>query len=255
MVYFVGAGCGAKDLITVRGAGLLARAKVIIYAGSLINSELLEYAAEDCEQYDSGIMNLEEILAVIEAAEAQGKMTVRLHSGDPSLYGAIREQMAELDKRAIAYEICPGVSAMSGAAAAVKAEYTPAGVSQTLIITRMEGKTAVPDREKMSSLAAHGASMAIFLSTGLLREVEAELMAGGYDPGSRAAIVYKASWPEEKVLDCTVSTLYETAKRNGIERTALILVGEFLTKKGGRSKLYDDNYPTHYQRMRGTEGR
>lgn len=247
MVHFVGAGCGAPDLITVRGARLIAEADVVIYAGSLVNPELLRCAKEGCELHDSARMTLEQVLAVIRAAEEAGKTTVRLHTGDPSLYGAVREQFDALDVLGIAYDVCPGVSALSGAAAALKAEYTLPEVSQTLIITRMEGRTPVPEREKLRALAAHGASMALFLSAGLLERVQAELLAGGYAPDTPAAIVYKASWPEERVFRCRVDELAAVAARNGIRKTALIVVGAFLGEGHARSRLYAPDFSTEFR--------
>ena len=176
MVNFVGAGCGAADLITVRGLRLIKEADVIIYAGSLVNPELLKDAKKDCAVYDSAKMTLEQVLAVMKQAEAEGKKTVRLHTGDPSLYGAIREQMDALSEAGISFEVCPGVSSFSGAAASLKAELTLPGVSQTVILTRMAGRTSVPERESFRSLAAHHATMAVFLSAGLLKEMEEELL-------------------------------------------------------------------------------
>lgn len=247
MVHIIGAGCGAVDLITVRGKKYLEEADVIIYAGSLVNKELLQYAKEGCALYDSAEMTLEEVLAVIEGAEAEHKMTVRLHSGDPALYGAIGEQMREFDARGIAYDITPGVSAFSGAAAALKTEYTLPDVSQTVIITRASGKTVVPESENLRSLASHGATMVLFLSTGLLNRVSEELIAGGFSPDAPAAIVYKASWDDEKICRCTVSTLEETAKANHITKTALITVGGFLDSEFSRSKLYDPTFTTEFR--------
>lgn len=254
MVHFIGAGCGAADLITLRGKKYLEEADVIIYAGSLVNPDLLQYAKSGCEILDSAYMTLEEVIEKTAAAEAEGKMTARLHSGDPSLYGAIREQMTELDKRGIRYDVCPGVSAFSGAAAALKAEYTLPAVSQTVIISRMAGRTAVPERESIRSLAAHGSTMVLFLSTGLLKELSAELAAGGVSPDTPAAIVYKASWPDEKICPCTVETLAEIAEKNGITKTALILVGGFLGETFSRSRLYDPTFTTEYREATVTEG-
>lgn len=248
MVNFVGAGCGAADLITLRGKKLLENADVIIYAGSLVNPELLQYAKADCEIHNSAYMTLEEVISVIENAEKVGKNTVRLHTGDPSVYGAIREQMDRLDKLSIAYEICPGVSSFCGAAAALKAEYTLPGVSQTVIITRMAGRTAVPERESIESLAAHGSTMVIFLSAGMLSELSRRLLSGGYRPETPAAIVYKASWADEKICRCTVATLPETAEKNGIKKTALITVGEFLGSNYELSRLYDKSFETEFRR-------
>ena len=248
MIHFVGAGCGAADLITVRGKALLEQADVIIYAGSLVNPALLEYKKEGCRVYNSAKMTLEEVLAVMLDAEAAGLSTVRLHTGDPCLYGAIREQMDELDKRGVDYDYCPGVSAFSGAAAALKMEYTLPEVSQSVVITRMAGRTAVPERESVRSFAAHGATMILFLSAGLLRETQAELLAGGYGPDTPAAIVYKASWPDERTCLCTVSTLADCAKENSISKTALIIVGDAVQQSGyARSRLYDPTFSTEYR--------
>ena len=244
MIYFVGAGSGAPDLITVRGANLIARADVIVYAGSLVNPELLSGRKEGCEVYDSSKMTLEEVLAVMVPAAREGKTVVRLHTGDPCVYGAHREQMDALDTEGIPYEVCPGVSSFCGAAAALKAEYTLPGVSQTVILTRMEGRTPVPERERIEALAAHGASMVIFLSAGRLGELSGRLIEGGYSPDTPAAIVYKATWPEEKVVRTTVSGLEDAARREGITKTALITVGGFLGGGYERSKLYDPAFTT-----------
>lgn len=247
MIHFVGAGPGAADLITLRGQRLLESADVIVYAGSLVNPALLEAAKPECACHNSASMTLEAVLAVLREAHANGQEAVRLHSGDPSLYGAIREQMDALDALDIPYDITPGVSAMNAAAACLHAEYTLPDVSQTVIVTRMAGRTAVPEKERMASLAAHGATMVIFLSTGLLADLETELMEGGYAADSPAAIVYKASWPDEKAYPCTVSTLAKTARAHALTRTALILVGGFLGDVYRRSKLYDPTY-THLYR-------
>lgn len=248
MIHFVGAGCGAADLITVRGKGLLEGADVIIYAGSLVNPALLQYKKDGCRVYDSARMTLEEVLSVMLDAEAAGLSTVRLHTGDPCLYGAIREQMDELDRHGIPYDYCPGVSAFSGAAAALKMEYTLPDISQSVVITRMAGRTPVRPQESVRSFAAHGATMVLFLSAGLLRETQDELLAGGYGPDTPAAIVYKASWPDEKTVLCTVSTLYDRARESGISKTALIIVGDAVKQSGyARSKLYDPTFSTEYR--------
>lgn len=248
MVNFVGAGCGAADLITVRGKSLIEQADVIIYAGSLVNPQLLEYAKKDCEIHNSAYMTLEQVIDVIKAAEHEEKMTVRLHTGDPSLYGAIREQMDRLNELGIEYDICPGVSSFCGAAAALRAEYTLPDVSQTVIITRMAGRTPVPAKESIAALAAHNATMVIFLSTGLLKELSAELIRGGYKPDTPAAIVYKASWADQKVCRCTVKDLAQTAADNGITKTALICVGYFLGNDYSLSKLYDKSFETEFRK-------
>lgn len=247
MIHFIGAGPGAADLITVRGARLLREADVIIYAGSLVNPALLENKKENCAIYDSASMTLEDVIDVMKATEASGGTTVRLHTGDPSLYGAIREQMDRLDELEIAYDVTPGVSSFSGAAAALEAEYTLPEVSQSVIITRMAGRTPVPEREKLSKMASHGCTMVLFLSTGLLEDVERELMEGGYEPDTPAAIVYKATWPEQRVYRCTVSTLARTAKENQVTKTALITVGGFLSGQYERSKLYDPGFTHGYR--------
>lgn len=247
MVHIVGAGCGAPDLITVRGKKQIEEADVIIYAGSLVNPELLSYARPECEIYDSAEMTLEETTDVIAKAERSGKTTVRLHTGDPSIYGAIAEQMREMDKLGISYDITPGVSAFSGAAASMKTEYTLPGVSQTVILTRVSGRTDVPEAERLRSLASHGTTLILYLSTGLLGKVTEELTAGGYLPDSPAAIIYKASWPDEKIFRCTVGTLEKTAADNGITKTALITVGGFLESDFFRSRLYDPAWTTEFR--------
>lgn len=244
MVNFVGAGPGAADLITVRGRNLVEKADVIIYAGSLVNPEILRYAKKDCEIYNSARMTLEEVIEVMERAESENKNTVRLHTGDPSIYGAIREQMDELDKAGIKYEICPGVSSMFGAAAALKAEYTLPGVSQTVIVTRMAGRTPVPKLEDIALLAQHKATIVIFLSAGMLKELSKKLMDGGLEADTPAAIVYKSTWEDEKTVITTVSRLAEAAEENNIRKTALITVGDFLSDKYDRSELYNPSF-TH----------
>ena len=192
MIYFIGAGPGAADLITVRGANLLKKADVIIYAGSLVNEALLEYAKEECKIYNSAHMTLEEVIEVMK--EFKGKEIVRLHTGDPCIYGAIREQMDILDSLGITYESVPGVSSFIGAAAALNAEYTLPNVSQTVILTRMAGRTPVPEKEEITKLASHGATMVVFLTSTMLKELSEKLMEGGYSADTPAAIVYKATW-------------------------------------------------------------
>ncbi len=245
MIYFVGAGSGAPDLITVRGANLIKKADVIVYAGSLVNPEVLNDRKETCKIYNSAKMTLEEVMQVMIEAERQGKFVVRLHTGDPCVYGAHREQMDWLDKEGISYEICPGVSSFCGAAAALKAEYTLPDVSQTVILTRMEGRTPVPPKEKIELLAAHNATMVIFLSAGRLKELSKRLIEGGYSKDTPAAIVYKATWSDEKVIYTTVSRLYEDGK--DITKTALITVGNFLGNEYNRSKLYDPSFTTEFR--------
>ena len=247
MVHFVGAGPGAPDLITLRGAELLKQADVIIYAGSLVNPALLDMAREDCEIHNSAKMTLEQVIDVMKQAEAAGKTTVRLHTGDPCVYGAIREQMDALDELGIHYDDVPGVSSFCGAAAALRAEYTLPGVSQSVIITRLAGRTPVPDAESLSSMASHGASMAVFLSSGMLGRVQEELLKGAYTEDTPAALVYKATWPEEKTVRCTVGTLAQAGEAHGISKTALVLVGNFLDSPYEKSKLYDPSFTTEFR--------
>ena len=227
MIHFVGAGPGAPDLLTLRGAELLKNADCVIYAGSLVNPALLAMTKENCRILNSASMTLEQVLSAFREEEQAGGSTVRLHTGDPSVYGAIREQIDALEEEGIPYDVTPGVSSFSGAAAALSAEYTLPGVSQTVILTRMEGRTPVPEGEKLSELSKHGASMVLFLS---------------------AAIVYKATWPEEKVVRCTVGTLAESGRKAGITKTALLLVGDFLGEDYERSKLYDPGFTTGFRK-------
>lgn len=250
MVSFVGAGPGAADLITVRGMHLLEKADVVIYAGSLVNPELLNYCKKDCEIYNSAVMTLEEVIAVMEEAEKRKLFTVRLHTGEPSIYGAVREQMDILEKKGISYESCPGVSACFGAAASLNLEYTLPDVSQSLIITRMEGKTKVPEKESIESFAAHQASMAVYLSTGMLKQLSERLIAGGYQKDTPAAIVYKATWPEEQAYVCTVGQLEETAKAHHITKTALIIVGDIVAHQNyEKSRLYASDFETEFRKQ------
>ena len=248
MIHFVGAGPGAPDLITVRGKQYLEEADVIIYAGSLVNPKLLEYSKDVCTIYNSAKMTLEEVISVMEQAEAEGKTTVRLHTGDPCLYGAIREQMDILDEKGIAYDSCPGVSSFCGAASALNLEYTLPDISQSVIITRMEGRTPVPSRESIQSFAAHHATMVVFLSTGMLEELSRRLVEGGYSEDTPAAIVYKATWPDEKTFVCTVGTLAKTAAENNVTKTALMIIGDVVADAHyERSKLYDPTFTTEFR--------
>ena len=248
MIHFVGAGSGAPDLITIRGKNLLEKADVIIYAGSLVNPQLLEYAKEGCQIYNSALMTLEEVLEVMFKAEEEGKMTVRLHTGDPCLYGAIREQMDVLDEKGIEYDSTPGVSSFCGAASALDLEYTLPDVSQSVIITRMAGRTPVPTKESIESFAAHQATMVVFLSTTMLEELSERLIAGGYSADTPAAIVYKATWEDEKKFICTVGTLAQTARENDIRKTALMIIGDVVTHTHyTRSELYNPAFTTEFR--------
>lgn len=249
MVHFLGAGPGAPDLITIRGQELIREADCIIYAGSLVNPALLEERKEGCQVFDSSGMTLEEVVAEISKQEKEGHETVRLHTGDPCIYGAIREQMDELDKRGIPYDDTPGVSSFCAAAAALNLEYTLPGITQSVILTRMEGRTEVPDREQIRSLAQHGASMVLFLSASMTDRLAEELLAGGYPADTPAALVYKASWPDQKTVVCTVGTLARAAQEAEIEKTALIIISRTLQPDSyQRSQLYHPAFETGFRR-------
>lgn len=246
-ISFVGAGSGAPDLITIRGMNRLKEADVIIYAGSLVNPELLEYAKESCQIYNSASMTLEEVVAVMCEEYQKGRVVVRLHTGDPSLYGAIREQFDYLAQKNIPYEVVPGVSSFVAAAAAIPAEFTLPEVSQTVILTRMAGRTPVPEKESIRSLAAHQASMAIFLSVSMLGALADELIAGGYAATTPVAIVYKASWPDEKIIRTDIQNMTRDAKEANVTKTAQILIGDFLGEQYERSKLYNPEFSHEYR--------
>jgi len=247
MVTFVGAGPGHKELITVKGMKAIQKANCIIFAGSLVNPEILEYASLNCEIYDSSMMTLEQVIEIVLKEEERNHNTVRLHTGDPSIYGAIREQIDLLKKFNISYEIIPGVSSFLGAAAAVGVEYTLPNVSQTVVLTRMQGRTPVPHKEDIVKLASIQASMVIFLSTGMLSELSIKLIEGGYKENSPATIVYKATWPDELIIKTTIKELPVAAKKAGINKTALILVGDFLGDNYDRSLLYHPDFTHAYR--------
>lgn len=251
MVHFVGAGPGAEDLITVRGMNLIGAADVIIYAGSLVNPGLLNYKKEGAIVYDSALMTLDEVIEVMKNSDEADRDVVRLHTGEPSIYGAVREQMDRLDSLGIAYDSCPGVSACFGAASSLNIEYTLSGKSQTLIITRMEGKTSVPEKEQIEELAKHEASMAIYLSSGMLDELTKRLIAGGYDENTPAAIVYKATWSDEKRLVGRLKDIPKMGRENGISRLAVVLVGSAVSQKDYElSRLYAKDYSTGYRKAK-----
>ncbi len=247
MITFVGAGPGAPDLITLRGQRAIAAADLIIYAGSLVNPALLEYRTEGCAVLDSAGMTLEEVVQAMAEAHAKNQRVVRLHTGDPSLYGAIREQMERLEALGIPYDIVPGVSSFLGAAAALKAELTVPGISQTVILTRMPGRTPVPEKEDIAGLAAHRASMAIFLSAAMLEELAAKLIRGGYAASTPAAIVHKATWADERIVRTSLEHLARAAREHGIAKTAMVLVGDFLGPEAERSRLYDPSFSHGYR--------
>jgi len=249
MIHFVGAGCGAKDLITVRGKEHIEKADVIVYAGSLVNKEILTYNTKGAEIYDSAYMTLEEVMDVLITAHNDGKYVVRLHTGDPSMYGAIKEQMDVLRKEEIDYDVTPGVSAAFGAAASLKAEYTLPDVSQTLILTRMSGKTLVPQKESIRSLASHTATMAIYLSASLADELEKELIEGGYSEDTPAAVCVKVSWDDEKIYRCTVGTIAKTTKENNIRKTCIYIIGDSINPESyEKSRLYAADFSTEYRK-------
>ncbi len=248
MIYIVGAGAGDPELITVKGQRLLQTADVVIYAGSLVNPALLKLTKPGTEIHNSASMTLEQVLAVMEKAVAAEKMVVRLHTGDPSIYGAIQEQMDALAKKNIPFEVVPGVSSFLATAAALKQEYTLPGISQTVIITRNEGRTPVPEREKLRSLAAHQATMCIFLSITMLDEVVAELMAGGYAADTPIAIVQRASWPEQKIVRATLATIVAEIQGKNIDRTAMIVVSRCLGADYELSRLYAPEFSHMYRK-------
>ncbi len=246
-ISFVGAGPGDVELITVKGQRLLGEADVIIYAGSLVNPALLALAKQGAAIYNSASMTLDEVIATMEAAVAVGKKVVRLHTGDPSIYGAIQEQMDALEKKKITYDVVPGVSSFLATAAALKCEYTLPDVSQTVIITRLEGRTPVPEKEKLALLASHNATMCIFLSVHMIENVMNELMEGGYTPDTPVAIVQKASWPEQKIFRGTVSTIGAIVTDAKIDRTAMIVVGRCLDSDYALSRLYAPEFAHMYR--------
>ena len=248
MIYFVGAGPGAADLITVRGMKTLEKADIIIYAGSLVNPQLLDYAGPGCRIYDSALMNLEEIIEVMKEGDEAGLNVVRLHTGDPSLYGAIKEQMCELDKLGISYSLCPGVSAYQGAAASLNLEYTLPGKSQTLILTRMEGRTKVPEKERLSDLAAVGATMVLYLSSSLMKEASAQLLEGGYSEDTPVAVVYRATWDDERIIRTNVARVADDMEREGITKHAVVIIGDVLEGDFDYSRLYDAHFTTEYRK-------
>ncbi|MCL0070221.1 precorrin-4 C(11)-methyltransferase [Dehalococcoidia bacterium] len=250
-VYFIGAGPGDPELLTIKGKRIIGQADVIIYADSLIDSRVCSFARSDAKIHKSASLTLDETTDIILSAVKQGKTVARLQSGDPSIYGAIQEQMDLLGKHGIEYEIIPGVSSLFAAGAALKNELTIPGISQTVIITRMEGRTPVPDGERLKSLAAHQATLAIFLSLGMIEKVVQELLEGGYPRKTPAAVVYRASWEDEIVIRATLEDLTERVKAQGIKRQALILVGNSLDpakEEGCRSRLYSENFSHGYRK-------
>lgn len=248
MIHFIGAGPGDPELITVKGRRLIDEADVIIYAGSLVNPAVLEGHKEDAAIYNSALMDLDEVIAVMKEAEAEGKTVARVHTGDPAIYGAHREQMDRLDELGIKYDVTPGVSSAFATAAVLNAEYTMPGKSQTVIFTRMEGRTPMPAGEKLPDLARHHASMIIFLSIGFMDEMVKQLEEGGYEPTTPAAVVYKASWPDQRIIRGTLQDIAEKVREAGIKKTALTVVGDFLGDDYELSKLYDKSFTTEFRK-------
>ncbi len=249
MVHIVGAGPGDAELITLKALKLIQNTDVIIYAGSLINTEILDYRSNKCELYNSASMTLDEVIETINLFNKKNKDIVRLHSGDPSIFGAIREQMDKMDKLNIKYEVVPGVSSFCAAAAVLNKEYTLPNVSQTIILTRMEGRTAVPFMEDISELAKHKATMIIFLSVHMIDKVIEKLLCG-YSKDTPVAVVYRATWQNQKIVKGTLETIAEQIKSENINKTALITVGNFLSDDYELSKLYDSNFEHGYRQLK-----
>ncbi len=246
-VHIVGAGPGDPELITRKGYRLVQEADVVIYAGSLVNPAILEACKEGCEIHNSASMSLDDVLAVTKARVAEGKTVVRLHTGDPAIYGAIQEQMDALKEMGITYDVTPGVSSFLATAAALQQEYTLPNVTQTVIITRMEGRTPMPEKEKLSMLASHGATMCIFLSVQMIDKVAAELIEGGYDKTTPVAIVVKASWPDQRIIRGTLETIADVVAEEGVIRQAMIVVSRVLDTDYELSKLYDKGFAHMYR--------
>lgn len=250
MVYIIGAGPGDPELITVKGLRLLAEADVVIYAGSLVNADLLKNCKQGARIYNSAEMTLDEVLEVIEPAQREGKSVARLHTGDPALYGAIQEQIDALEERGIPFTVIPGVSSFFAAAAAIPHELTLPGVTQTVILTRMGGRTPVPEREKLASLAAHRSTMCIFLSVQQIAGVVEQLLTGGYLPETPVVVAEKASWPEQRLVRGQLSTIAAAVQEAGITKTALIMVGDVFGAEYERSRLYDPGFSHGFRKAR-----
>lgn len=246
-IYFVGAGPGDKELITIKGYKVLSKADIVIYAGSLVNPQLLDYCKEGCEIYDSAYMNLDEIIQIMKSGAEKDKIVVRLQTGDISIYGSIREQSEELKKLGIEYESIAGVSSFLGAAASMGIEYTVPEISQSLIITRMEGRTPVPELESLDKFAYHKTSMAIFLSVQNIDKVTKKLIIGGYEKDTPVAVIYKATWEDEQLVYGNLENIAQKVNEAGIKKTALILVGRFLGDEYNYSKLYDKYFSHEYR--------
>lgn len=247
MVTFIGAGPGDPELLTIKGKKRIDEADVIIYAGSLVNPQVLADAKKDAKIYNSATMNLDEVIEVMKDAEEKGLKTARVHTGDPAVYGAHREQMDRLDALGISYEVIPGVSSFLATAAVLKKEYTLPGVSQTVILTRMEGRTPMPPKEKLLDLAKHNATMIIFLSVGMLDEMS-EILRQAYREETPVAVVYKATWEDQKIVYGDLTNIAQRVKEAGIQKTALTVVGDFLGDEYELSRLYDKTFTTEFRK-------
>jgi len=245
-VYFIGAGPGDPELITVKGTKAIQQAGIVIYAGSLVNPEILRYASENAEIFNSASMDLEEVLQVMERGAREGKVVARVHTGDPAIYGAIQEQMDALDEKGITYQVIPGVSSFLAAAAALEQEYTLPGVTQTVILTRLEGRTPVPEKERLAELAKHRTTLCIFLSVHAISEVAAQLCEG-YAEDTPVAVIQKASWPDQKIVRGTLADIADKVAEAGISKTALIIVGDVFRGRYEKSKLYDPGFNHGYR--------
>lgn len=248
MISFVGAGPGNVDLITVKGRRLLEEADIVIYAGSLVSKDHLDFCKEGCQKFNSASMTLEDVIETMEESIQKGLKVVRLHTGDPTIYGAIREQMDMLDEKGILYEVVPGVSSFTAACSSIKKEFTLPDVSQTIILTRIEGRTPVPEKEDLEKLAAHKASMAIFLSVQDIDRVVEKLVKGYKRDDVPVAVVYKATWEDEDIILGSLGNIAEKVKSKGINKMAQILVGDFIDGDYSRSKLYDPTFTHEYRR-------
>lgn len=247
-VYFIGAGPGDPELLTIKGARLIEEADTIIYAGSLVNKEVLARRKKDARVYNSASMTLDEVIDVMKESEGTEEIVARVHTGDPSIYGAIREQMDRLDELNIEYDVVPGVSSFVAAASAIKKEFTLPGVTQTVILTRMEGRTPVPDKEQLELLASHGATMCLFLSVHMIDKLVERLIDGGhYTENTPIAVVQRATWPDQKIVIGTLKDIADKVKTEDITKTAQILVGDFLGNKYELSKLYDSGFSHEYR--------
>jgi precorrin-4/cobalt-precorrin-4 C11-methyltransferase len=251
MISFIGAGPGDPELLTLKGKRLIDGADIIIYAGSLVNPEVLAGAKPGAVILNSALMDLDQVIEAMRIGEAEGRKVVRVHTGDPSVYGAHREQMDRLEQMGIEYEVVPGVSSFLATAAVLKKEYTLPDVSQTVILTRMEGRTPMPPKENLRDLASHNCTMIIFLSVGFMDEMSETLIGGGYRPDTPVAVVYKATWPDQSIIRGTLSDIADRVREAGIKKTALTVVGDFLGSEYSLSKLYDKTFTTEFRK--GTE--